>query len=104
MSAVPRRLLRDVVFVQTKTGHGAGGSTLASAVMASCKVSMTHRLVRTAGGKEALSEMTIQAHPDDAALFTEGSLVTYEGRTSTVISCVTQSRPGEAVLVVVNCT
>ena len=104
MKTIPRRLLKDSVSVQTCTGQGAYGPVLAAAATVLCKVSMVRQLVRNADGAEVVSEMTIDAHPDDEAKFTPQSIITYATRTSTVIGAGPQARPGETVLVKVTCT
>jgi len=51
VSAVPRRLLRESVSVQTKSGEGAYGPIVAEAVTVACKASWRRQLVRDSRGK-----------------------------------------------------
>lgn len=98
MNAIPRRLLKDVVTVQSYQGETAVGPDYADPVSAYGRVEMVRQLVRDSSGSEVLSEMTIYLHPDDAAPFVAESLVTFDGYVTTVLAASTHSRPGQAVL------
>jgi hypothetical protein len=50
-----------------------------------------------------VSELTLYVHPDDAASITVGSLITFQGRESTVLGVSPKSRPGQIVYVEVVC-
>ena len=104
MRTLPRRLLRDSISVQTYTGQSAYGPVYSTAATKLVKVSMIRQLVRDSDGAEVVSEMTIEAHPDDEAAFVPQSLVTYATRTATVLSAAPQARPGQTVLIRVTCT
>jgi len=103
VSAVPRRLLRESVSVQTKSGEGAYGPIVAEAATVACKASWRRQLVRDANGEEVVSELTLHVHPDDEARFTPGSALTYEGYATTVLSVAPERRPSETVVVRVTC-
>jgi len=104
MKAIPRRLLRDSVSVETYSGDGAYGPIYGAATTVLCRVSSTRQLVRSNAGDEVVSELTLYLHPDDEAKFTPESRVTVSGRASKVIVTNPQGRPGETVLVRVMCS
>jgi len=103
VTAVPRRLLRDLVSCRQYTGESGVGPVYAAAVEAYGRVQMERQLVRDREGVEVLSEMTVYLHPDDAAPYVPESEVTTGGRTSTVIASSTHSRPGQPFLTKVMC-
>lgn len=104
MSAIPRRLLRDSVSVETYAGDGAYGPIYGTAATVLCKACSTRQLVRNNTGDEVVSEMTLYVHPDDETKFVSESRVTFGGRSSRVIVTNPQARPGETVLVKVACS
>jgi hypothetical protein len=102
---IPARLLTDSVSVQTFSGEGAYGPVYGTASSVSCRAEAKRQLVRGANGEEVVSELTLFVAPTDGEKFTPGSLVTFAGRTSTVLSASPMSRPGRGVFhVEVVCT
>ncbi|MEN6426105.1 MAG: hypothetical protein ABFE13_12120 [Phycisphaerales bacterium] len=97
-------MLKDLVTVATRTGDGAYEPLYADPVTVRCNVDNTRRLVRNANGDEAVSESTIMAHPEDAGLFTVESMVTIDGRASTVLAVNPQKFRSSVVLVKVACS
>jgi hypothetical protein len=91
-------LLRDVLSVQTYCGETAVGPDLAAPRSVSGKATLQRELVRDSAGSEVLSSLTAYVRPEDADIFTPGSLVTYGGLTAVVISKSINARPGEPVV------
>jgi hypothetical protein len=103
VKTIPKRLLRDSVSVETYTGESAYGPIYGAAATVLCMASSVRQLVRDAFGAEAVSSLTLYVHPDDEAKFTPETKVTTSSRVSTVIGVAPHRRPGETVLVEVNC-
>ena len=101
---IRRSLLKETATVETYTGEGAYGPVYADAVTVRCRVDRTRRLVRTAEGREAVSELTLEIHPNDADRFTPESRVSLDGRVSTVITCSRETYRGYPVKGKVTCT
>ena len=95
---IRRSVLKDTVAVETYSGESAYGPMYGPSVSVRCNIDPTRRLVRAAGGSEAVSEATLYVHPDDAASFTPQSRVTISGRTSWVLTLSEQSLRGYQVL------
>lgn len=97
---VRRSALKDTVKVQTRSGGGSYGDTLADAVTVRCLVDETRRMVRDSSGQQVVSEATLTLHPlsyaHDAGdnvtgvnpmdVFTQGSEVEINGRSSEVLA------------------
>lgn len=84
---LPSFLLRHSVTVATRTGSGAYGDVFAAPVAVPCLIDDKRTLVRDIGtGQQVVSSSTVYAQVDQAAAFTPGSQVTYNGRTATVIT------------------
>lgn len=103
MKTIPRSLLKDSITVEAYSGEGGEGSLYDDPVTALGKVSYMRQLVRDAVGKEVVSEVTVYLHPDDAAPFVPGAMVSVDGNLTYVITAGPQGRPGEAVQVKVTC-
>jgi hypothetical protein len=101
---VRRSLLKDTVAVETYGGEGAYGPVYAASVNVKCNLDQTRRLVRTAAGDEAVSELTLQVHPDDVAYFTPESRLTVATRVSRVMSVKDQAFRGGTVYLEVACS
>lgn len=86
----------DTVQVETYQGETPNGPQWAAAVSVPCFVDETLRLVRTRDGDEVASGSTVFADASWLATFPEQSRVTYDGRTSTVITCETLTTEGLA--------
>lgn len=84
----------DSVSVQTYEGQDAAGPVLAAAVNVPCFVDETSKLVRNKGGDQLVSASTVYADASQFPVFAEQSRVTYDGQTSTVISCERLSSDG----------
>lgn len=83
---IPASLLVHTVDVETKTGDGAFGETYAPPVTVACYREAKRRLVRGANGDQALSGVTLYCAPGQAATFTAGSRVTWDGCATTVMA------------------
>lgn len=92
------------VSVKTWMGEGAYGAVYADPVDIICNVDSTRRLVRNAGGEEVVSEFTLQAKHMDAATCAPESLVTIDGRMSTVLGVSPKQFRGQVVYVKVACS
>lgn len=78
--------LSHTITVETYDGAGFDGATYSAPVTVSnCMVENVRRLVRASTGNEVVSETTIYATPDQAALFTEHTRITVGDYESTVI-------------------
>ena len=105
MKTIPRRLLRNELSVETFAGQSGVGPKLDAAVNLYGNVQMNRQMVRDADGSEVVSEMTVHVHPDDAAYYVPGTLITTAfGYTGRVLAVAPQGRPGETVLIKVVCT
>lgn len=93
---IRRSLLKDVVSVQTYAGETAYGPSYDTAVDVACNVDMRRRLVRASNGDQVVSEVTLQAHPDSADLFTPESRVTVLTRDTQVIGVNVPTFRGQA--------
>ena len=100
---VRRSLLKDTVTVESYIGEGPYGPVYADPIRVKVNLDQTRRLVRTAAGDEAVSEATLQVHPNDADLFTVESLLGFDGRKSRVMNAKTQAFRGGTVFVEVTC-
>lgn len=114
---VRRSLLKDSVVVQTRSGGGSYGDTLADPVTVPCLIDETRRMVRDASGQQVVSEATLTLHPlsdtmaeDGTAaganpmdLFTQGSEVTINDRTSEVLAAKELKLRGSVFAVEVTC-
>ena len=117
---IRRSLLKDQVQVASYSGEGAYGPVYVAAVRVWCNVDATRRLVRDANGDEAVSEATLQLHPqtrtvpddpaaqagvvDPLAVFTPESQVTLpDGRTTKVMTAKADTMRGRPGLVEVTC-
>jgi hypothetical protein len=100
---IRRSLLKETVTVETYSAPAGLGPVLPAAVTVYANVDSTRRLVRTAEGAEAVSDLTLYVHPDDAAYFTPQSRVTYGTRAATVLTVNPQTLRGQTALVRVVC-
>jgi hypothetical protein len=84
---LPSFLLRHSVTVKTRTGSGAYGDVFANPVAVLGLMDDKRTLVRDINtGQQVVSSSTFYARVDQAAVFTPGSLVSYNGRETTVIT------------------
>jgi hypothetical protein len=97
-------VFRDSVTVEPYLGTGAFGDAYGPAVTVACRKEAVRQLVRNSDGQEVVSEATIYAAPEYEASFRNGSLVTIDGRTSTVLGISPQGRPGQTDLIRVTCS
>lgn len=114
---VRRSLLKDRVTVQTRTAGGSYGDTLAAPVVVPCLLDETRRMVRDASGQQVVSEATLTLHPRSDTLaedgtaaeanpmdiFTQGSEVTINDRTSEVLAAKELRVRGSTFAVEVTC-
>jgi hypothetical protein len=101
---VRKSILQDQVTVETYAGQSSVGPAYSAATLVASHADATRRLVVAADGKEAVSELTLTVHPEDAALFTPQSRVTYATRKSLVISAKPATFRGCAIACEVSCT
>lgn len=97
---IRRSLLKDSVVVQTRTAGGSYGDTLADPVTVPCLLDETRRMVRDSSGQQVVSEATLTLHPKSRVtpeegsptianpmdVFTQGSEITINDRTSEVLA------------------
>lgn len=114
---VRRSLLKDKVVVQTRSGGGSYGDTLADPVDVPCLIDETRRMVRDASGQQVVSEATLTLHPlsdvmaqdgtasghDPMTIFTQGSEVEINGRASEVLAAKELKVRGSVFAVEVTC-
>lgn len=100
---IRRSLLKDVVSVRSFSGETAYGPSYADPVDVACNVDAKRRLVRSSGGEQVVSEVTLHAHPESSELFTPESQVTVLGRPTQVIDAKTHTLRGKPVFVEVTC-
>ena len=109
---VRRSALKDTVTVQTRTGGGSYGDTLSDPVDVPCFVDETRRMVRDAGGQQVVSEATLTLHPrtrvgdtvhNPMDLFSEGSEVLINGRSSEVLAAKETKLRSQVVAIEVVC-
>lgn len=101
---IRKSLLTERVSVETYQGENAYGPVYAKAVTVRAGVEPTRRLVRGLDGEEVVSEMTLYVHPDDAAAFVPESRVTYQGRTSRMLTVSPQILRGSLSFLKVACS
>lgn len=114
---VRRSILKDSVVVQTRSGGGSYGDTLADPVTVPCLIEETRRMVRDASGQQVVSEATLTLHPHSRVtpeegsptianpmdLFTQGSEITINDRTSEVLAAKELKLRGSVFAVEVTC-
>ncbi len=101
---IRRSLLKQTAAVETYSGESAYGPVYAASVTIACNIDPKRRLVRTIDGAEALSELTIHVHPDDAALLVPESRITVEGRQSSIITVSAKTLRGSVSHVEAACS
>jgi hypothetical protein len=74
------------VQVQSRTGSGARGPVYADPTLIDCYVSDVRKLVRNGSGNEVVSSSALFSDPANAPVFALDSLVTINGRVTTVLS------------------
>jgi hypothetical protein len=91
---IPAALLVHSVTVTPKSGESSTGVLYGTPFALGCFRSGKRRLVRNAEGNQVLSTLTLVAAPGQAEAIPPGSLVTFDGHTTTVVAAINQDSGG----------